>query len=253
MRTVKLPSIIPPGGMILLGGVLLAPLPDLAGQTPAPLFNDLLAILADPNVAYLLLVLGLLGLAAEVATGGTAISGIAGTICLILALTGLGQLPTNWAGAVLILASIVMFLLDLHVSGFALSIGGVIAFALGSLLLFSPPWGAPVAGAAVRISPWLILLTTGGVAAFFFFAIAAVVKSRSAPVAVGRRTLIGQTGTVQEALDPGGIVHVGGETWSAVSTGGPIAAGATVRIVGIKGLTLRVAPDDAVTTIDEGA
>jgi membrane-bound ClpP family serine protease len=70
---------------------------------------------------------------------------------------------------------------------------------------------------------------------------------------VGRRTLIGQMGTVQEALDPRGIVHAGGETWSAVSTGGPIAAGAAVRIVGINGLTLSVAPDTAVTTIDEGA
>jgi membrane-bound serine protease (ClpP class) len=252
MRTVKLPSIGPIGGLLLLGGVLLAPLPEIAGQTSAPLFDELFAILADPNVAYLLLVLGLLGLAAEVATGGTVLPGVAGTICLILALAGLGQLPTNWAGAALIFASIIMFFLDLHVSGFALSVGGLIAFALGSALLFSPPWSAPVEGAVVRISPWLILLTTGGVAAFFLLAIAAVLKSRAAPVAVGRRTLIGQMGMVQEALDPRGIVHAGGETWSAVSTGSPIAAGATVRIVGIQGLTLSVTPDTAVTTIDEG-
>lgn len=252
MRAVKLPSLIPAGGMLLLGDALRAPLTEIVGQTSAPIFDKLFAILTDPNVAYLLLVLGLLGLAAEFATGGTAIPGIAGTICLILALVGLGQLPTNWAGVALICAGLVMFLLDMHISGFALSIGGLIAFALGSLLLFSPPWSAPVEEAAARINPWLILLTTGGVAAFFLLAIAAVMKSRSAPVAVGRRTLIGQTGTVQEALDPRGIVHTGGETWSAVSTGGPIAAGAIVRIVGIEGLTLSVELNDAVT-LDEGA
>jgi len=246
--------ILPSGGLILLGGLLGVVPADIVGQTPAPLFNQLLTLLANPNVAYLLLVLGLLGLAAEVVTGGTVISGIVGVICLILALFGLGQLPTNWAGAALIFASIIMFLLDLHISGFALSVGGLIAFALGSALLFSPPWRLPVEGAAVGISPWLIVLTTGGVAAFFLLAIAAVVKSRSAPVVVGRRTLIGQTGTVQEALDPRGIVHIGGETWSAVSTAGTIATGATVRVVGVKGLTLSVVPDDATTDmVDEGA
>lgn len=240
----KFPSPTPSGGLILLGGLLLASPPARVGQTAAPLFNQVLAILADPNVAYLLLVLGLLGLAAEFAVGGAVFPGVAGVICLILALTGLGQLPTNWAGAALILAGIVMFLLDMQISGFALSIGGVVAFALGSLLLFAPPWRAP-AGDEVHISPWLILLTTGGVTAFFLLAASAVVKSRSAPVAVGRRTLIGQTGTVQEALDPQGIVHVAGETWSAISVGGVIPVGATVRVVDIKGLTLHVIPDAA--------
>lgn len=238
MQTGNHPTVLAAGGLSLLGGLLAGPPADIVWQTPAPILNQLLMILADPNVAYLLLVMGLLGLAAEFATGGTVFPGVAGVICLILALAGLGQLPTNWAGVALILAGIVMFLLDMNISGFALSIGGLIAFAFGSVLLFAPPWRA--AEADVHISPWLILLTTAGVGAFFLLAVSAVVKSRSAPVAVGRRTLIGQIGTVQEALDPHGIVHVAGETWSAVSVGGDIPAGATVRVVEIKGLTLHV-------------
>lgn len=240
MQTGKLPAISSVGGLNLLGGLSARPPADIVWQTPAPILNQLLMLLADPNVAYLLLVMGLLGLAAEFATGGTVFPGVAGVICLILALTGLGQLPTNWAGVALILAGIAMFLLDMHVSGFALSIGGLVAFAFGSMLLFAPPWRATEAD--VHISPWLILLTTAGVGAFFLLAISAVVKSRSAPVAVGRRTLIGQIGTVQEALDPRGIVHVAGETWSAVSVAGDIPTGAPVQVVEIRGLTLYVTP-----------
>ena len=96
--------------------------------------------LADPNVAYLLFVLGLLGLVGEVVTAGAVFPGVAGTICLVLTLVGLGQLPTNWAGAALILAGVVMFLLDLKIPGHALSMVGRLAFALGSLLLFTPFW-----------------------------------------------------------------------------------------------------------------
>ncbi len=227
------------------GRFALAALPDLALQTDVPLLDRFLALLADPNVAYLLLVMGLLGLAAEFATGGTVFPGVAGVICLILALAGLGQLPTNWAGAALILAGITMLVLDIQIIGFGLSIGGVVAFALGSLLLFTPPWIISESADSVRINPWLLVGTTGGVAAFFFLAIAAVVKSRTAPVAVGRRILIGKIGTVREALGPRGIVHAEGETWSAVSVAGTIPVGAQVQIVDVRGLTLYVRPADA--------
>ncbi len=237
-------AIFPARGLFPLGCLALAALPDLAWQTAAPLFNQFLALLANPNVAYLLLVMGLLGLAAEFTTGGTVFPGVAGVICLILALAGLGQLPTNWAGAALILAGITMLVLDTQISGFALSIGGVVAFALGSLLLFTPPWVITESADAVRINLWLLLGTTGSVAAFFFLAVAAVVRSRSAPVAVGQRTLIGKIGTVHETLDPRGIVHADGETWSAVSVAGVIPVGTQVEIVEVRGLTLYVKPAD---------
>ncbi|MEJ5198906.1 MAG: NfeD family protein [Anaerolineae bacterium] len=228
-------------GTIALGSVPAVVLPELPLQTPVPLLNQILALLADPNVAYVLLVLGLLGLAGEVATGGSVFPGVTGVICLILALIGLGQLPTNWAGAALVLAAVVMFMLDFYISGFGLSIGGVVAFALGSLLLFTPPWSAPVAG-DVRLNIWLVLATTGGVTAFFLLAIAAVMKSRSAPVAVGRHTLIGAVGVAQGPLAPRGIVLVAGETWSAMAVGAPIADGTPVEVVDVRGLVLYVRP-----------
>lgn len=236
-----------PAGAVMLAGVLIGTPPDLIRQTPVPLLNRFLALLANPNVAYILLVLGLLGLAAEVATGGTVFAGVAGVISLILALVGLGQLPTNWAGAALLLAAIVMFMLDIHVSGFALSIGGAVAFALGSLLLFTPPWSVP-APSDVHLNGWLILATTGGVTAFFLLALAAAVQSRSAPVAVGRHVLIGAVGVAQGALAPRGIVLVEGETWSALALDGPIPDGAAVQVVDVKGLVLHVRLADAAAT-----
>lgn len=228
-------------GIAAAGSLVFAAPVEAVWQTPVPILDQVLQFLANPNVAYLLLVLGLLGLVGEFAAGGTVVAGVVGAIALILALVGLGQLPTNWAGAALIVAGVIMFLADLHVSGIALSVGGVVAFALGSLLLFTPPWVAPAEGFAITVNPWLVLATTGGVTAFFVLALASVVRSRSVPVAVGRRTLIGKLGTVRKPLLPQGIVLLGGEDWSAVTADPePIPEGATVRVVGIEGLLLRV-------------
>jgi membrane-bound serine protease (ClpP class) len=119
-------------------GVVLVPGPQL--QTQVPLLQNLLTFLANPNVAYFLLIVGLLGIVAEIVTAGAVLPGVVGVISLILALAGLGQLPTNWAGVALIAAGVVMFVLDLKVAGFGLSIGALIAFALGSVLLFTPFW-----------------------------------------------------------------------------------------------------------------
>lgn len=237
---------------LLLGVTLVAADPVLAtgaAQTLTPVegFDRFLAFLANPNVAYLLLVLGLLGLVAEAVTAGAVFPGVAGVICLALSLYGLLRLPTNWIGLVLIAAGIVMFLLDLKVTGFALSIGAVIAFALGSLLIFTPFWvEAPVQATPVaRLNPWLIAGTTGGVAAFFLLGISAAVKAQLRPRAMGQETLIGKQGSVKTALAPEGIVHLEGEEWSAVSaTGAHLPAGAPVRVIGLDGLKLRVAPLD---------
>lgn len=214
-------------------------------QEPIAVLDRFLAFLANPNVAYLLLVMGLLGLVAEVVSAGSMFPGVAGAICLLLSLYGLLRLPTNWIGIALIAAGVVMFLADIKVSGFGLSIGAVIAFALGSLLIFTPFWvevpttAAPVA----QLNPWVILAATGGVAAFFLLAVSAAVKAQFRPVAMGQSTLIGKTGTVKSPLNPEGIVHVEGEEWTAVSaTGVSLPVGTAVRVVGVQGLRLQVAP-----------
>ncbi len=214
-------------------------------QEPIAALDRFLAFLANPNVAYLLLVMGLLGLVAEFVTAGSVFPGVAGVICLLLSLYGLLRLPTNWIGIALIAAGIVMFLADIKVTGFGLSIGAVIAFALGSLLIFTPFWvevpstAAPVA----QLNPWVIVAATGGVAAFFLLAVSAAVKAQFRPVAMGQSTLIGKIGTVKSPLSPDGIVHVEGEEWTAVSaTGETLPTGTAVRVVGVQGLRLQVAP-----------
>lgn len=237
-------------GCILLGLALVAAHPVMAAgasQTLTPIegFDRLLAFLANPNIVYLLLVVGLLGVVAEVVTAGAVFPGVTGVICLLLSLYGLLHLPTNWIGLALIAAGVMMFVLDLKITGFALSIGAVVAFAFGSLLIFTPFWvetsmqTIPVA----RLNPWLIVGTTGGVAAFFLLGLAAAVKAQLRPAAMGRKTLIDKTGSVKTALMPQGIVHVEGEEWSALSAAGVyLPAGTLVRVIGLDGLTLRVAP-----------
>jgi membrane-bound serine protease (ClpP class) len=228
------------GNLALAGTAFLVP--NLPGQTGVPLLDNVLAFLANPNVAYLLLVIGLLGVVAEIVTPGAILPGVLGAICLILALVGFGQLPTNWAGIALIMVGVVLFVLDLKVAGIGLSIGGLIAFALGSLLIFTPFW-VPTEVAVPRLNPWLVVVTTAGVAAFFFLGLAAAVRAHRLPVAMGRETILGKTGTVRQSLKPAGIVHIQGEEWTAVSDAGEeIPAGTSVRVVALEGLTLRVKP-----------
>ncbi|MGQ9839535.1 MAG: NfeD family protein [Anaerolineae bacterium] len=236
----------PLGAFLLLGLGLLVARPAHAGglaQEPLSALDRLLAFPANPNVAYLLLVMGLLGLVAEIVTAGSVFPGVVGTICLLLSFYGLLQLPTNWIGIALIAAGIVMFLADIKVTGFGLSIGALISFALGSLLIFTPFWvETPSAAAPVaQLNPWVILAATGGVAAFFLLAVSAAVKAQFRPVAMGQDTMIGKIGVVKSLLDPEGIVHLEGEEWTAVSaTGAPLSVGTPVRVVGVQGLRLQV-------------
>ncbi len=229
---------------LLLAGPAEAARPLQEQPVPVPLFEQFLAFLAQPAVAYFLFVLGLLGLVGEMVTPGAIFPAVAGTICLLLGLVGLGQLPTNWGGAALIIAGMAMFLFDLHVPGHALSVGGVIAFLLGSLLIFTPFWTIqPVATRTVTLSPWVILATTMGVAVFFTAGAYAAMRAQKRPVAVGRETLIGKVGTVRQALQPSGIVHLEGEDYTALSCrGDAIAEGMSVRVVGVDGLKLQVEP-----------
>lgn len=231
--------------MLVVAGVLLAGCAgstSIGDPTGVAFVDRFLAFLINPNVAYLLLVLGLLSVVAEFATPGAVVPGVSGTIMLILALYSLLRLPTNWLGPVLILTGVAMMLLDIKVTGFALSIGGVIAFLIGSLLIFTPPWSEPLAAAPVqRLNPWLMITTTIAVGLFFILGITAAFRAQLRPVAMGRETLIGKTGIARDALSPNGIVHIEGEEWSAENaTGEDIPAGARVRVVSFNGLRVQV-------------
>jgi len=143
----------------------------------------------------------------------------------------------------LIVLALGLYLGDLKLRGHGLSLAGVIVFALGSLLLFTPFWVTLPTTGAVRLNLWLVAWTTVGVAAFFLAGAAAAWRSRNAPLGVGRELIVGKIGTVRQALVPGGIVHVEGEEWSAVVRDGTrIPEGALVRVVGVEGLILSVEP-----------
>ena len=199
-------------------------------------FRDrVLNVITDPNIAYILMMLGMLGLFFELSNPGVILPGVVGGISLILAFFALQSLPINYAGLLLILFGIVLLIAEIKVvSHGVLAIGGIVALALGSLMLFD----APEIG--FRVSWWVILPTVGATAGMFLVAVAAGLRALSARSPAGGSALVGQTGVARGALSPEGQVLVQGELWRAVARGAPVAEGARVRVVDAKGLTLTV-------------
>jgi len=229
-RTVKLPK----------GAVTLA----TKGAPVRPIeigFRDrFLNIITDPNVAYVLMMLGMLGLFFELSNPGVILPGVIGGISLILAFFAFQSLPINYAGLLLILFGIVLLVAEIKiVSHGVLAIGGIISMALGSLMLFDSP------EVGFRVSWWVIAPTVGATAGLFLFVVTAGVRALGRPPATGAEGLIGKTATVRERLAPEGQVMISGEIWRAVAQGEPLEPGAQVRIVEVDGLTLKVAKAEA--------
>jgi len=199
-----------------------------------------LHVIVDPNIAYLLLSIGTLALTAEFYHPGAILPGVTGAICLILAFVAFGSLPVNWGGVALIVLAVVLFIVDIKVAGFMLSVGGVIAFVLGSLMLFSP--FAPPSPTMPRLTvSWpLIALMTASIASFFLFALSAGIRAQRAKPASGIKLLIGATGVAVSDLDPMGTVQVRSELWSAVAEEGTIKKGEQVTVIDAKGVRLKV-------------
>ncbi|MFN3337652.1 MAG: NfeD family protein, partial [Thermomicrobium sp.] len=195
-------------------------------------------ILSDPNIAYILLSLGMLGLFFELANPGAILPGVLGGILILLGLYALGMLDVNWAGVFLMAFAFLLFLIDLYVPTHGvLTLGGIISFALGSLLLLQSP-----ANPAFQLSRSVIIAVTGTVATMFLLLVYLVARAHARRPATGREALIGARAVVRRALEPEGLVFVEGELWRARSLSGPIPAGQRVRIVGIEGLVLLVEP-----------
>jgi membrane-bound serine protease (ClpP class) len=198
--------------------------------------DRILKIITDPTIAYILLLLGLAGLYFEFSTPGAILPGVLGGICLILALYAFSQLPINYAGILLILLAIVMFIAEIKiVSHGVLTIGGIVSMVLGSMMLIDTP--APY----MRISLWAILGTAGGTALFFVFVVGAGVKALRTRTTTGQEGLIGEIGMVRTRLAPRGQVFLRGELWNAEGDG-EIEPGESVRVTGMDGLTLQVVP-----------
>lgn len=210
-------------------------------ESPMSLPERILQTIADPNIAYILLTIGMIGIIAELYNPGTLFAGITGAIALILAFFALGSLPTNWAGVLLLLLAVGLFVAELNTEGTGiLAVGGLVAFVLGSLMLYRPFTPTSPAMPEVRVSPWLVGSMAVGIGGFFLLVVRAVLRARRAPVTTGAQALTGRSGVAVSDLEPAGTVRVDTETWSAVAEGGPIQRGEVVEVVGVEGVTLRV-------------
>jgi membrane-bound serine protease (ClpP class) len=223
--------------------------------------SDVTTILTDPNVAFLLLVIGGLGLATELVHPNL-LTGILGAAALLLAFVGLMGLPVNWLGLVLLATGFVLFLLETQiVSHGLLALGGVICVFLGASSLYNAP-SSPSAE-PVRIDPVVLLVTTAGMglATLGLSVVAARSRRIKAPRGqLGAPIPVGTPGVVQAPLTPLGSVQLAGETWSARTPDERLLARATpVRLLGFEGLTALVEPLDAddpntaTTSIDPSA
>lgn len=196
--------------------------------------HKVLNILADPNIAYLLMMAGILGLYLEFSHPGLLFPGLAGGICLLLALTAFQVLPINYTGLLLILLGIGLLVAELFLPSFGiLGVGGIVSFVLGSLFLFDSP------DAELVVDRGIITTAALCVSAFMLFVGTLAVRTwRQQPVS-GLEGLIGEVGVVRERLAPRGRVWVHGEYWTAESDE-EIEAGQKVRVVGIDRMVLRV-------------
>ncbi|MBM4330087.1 MAG: nodulation protein NfeD [Deltaproteobacteria bacterium] len=194
----------------------------------------LLAVLSNPNIAYILMMIGLIGLYFELSNPGALFPGVIGGICLILAFFAFRMLPINYAGGLLILLGIFLFIAEIKVPSYGLlTIGGLVSLTLGSIMLFESPIPALRASFSVVI-PTLIFT-----AAFFIFAVSLALKAQMARPATGAEGLIGETGVARTRLDPEGRVFVHGELWDAYSDP-PVEEGEKVRVLQIDGLKLKM-------------
>jgi len=193
----------------------------------------LLGLIDDPNVAYILLMLGFYGLLFELQNPGAILPGVVGGICLILAFLSLSTLPINAAGFALILLALVFFLAEIKVASHGLlGAGGVLSLVLGSIILFR---------GGVALNWFVILGVTLSTALFFLFVVGLGLRAQRAPVTTGARGMIGARGRVLRRLAPRGQIEVMGEVWNAESEQ-PLESGAEVVVLEVKQLTLRVRP-----------
>jgi membrane-bound serine protease (ClpP class) len=199
--------------------------------------DKILDLISDPNIAYIFFLLGIYGLMFELYNPGSVLPGVVGVISLIIAFYSLHTLPINYAGLALIVFGIILFILEIKITSYGmLTVGGIVALALGSLMLIDSPSSLEFVTISLRVIIPAVLLT----AAFFAFAIGMGVRAQRRKPTTGIEGMIGETGEAIGALTPNGQVRMHGEIWNAVSEGAEIPAGARVKVVAVDNLTLIV-------------
>jgi membrane-bound serine protease (ClpP class) len=197
--------------------------------------SKILDLISDPNVAYILMLLGFYGLFFELTNPGTLFPGVIGGICLILAFYAFQTLPVNYAGLLLIILAVILFVLEVKIiSHGVLAIGGVISMTIGSLMLFDSP--APFMKLSLALVIPVVLVT----AVLFTMTLSLALKAYKRKPVTGREGLIGATGMADTDITiHGGMVSVQGERWSAYSDT-LIAKGDTVIVEDVIGLKVKV-------------
>ncbi len=204
-------------------------------KTAMTLKERLLLLLTNPNIAYILLLLGIYGLFFELQNPGMIFPGVVGGICIILGFYALHLLPVNYAGVALIALSAILFILEIYItSGGLLTIGAIISLVLGSLILFESD--VPY----LKISWEVIMVVVIIIAAFFIFLLSLGIHAQFKKRQTGREGIIGEIGVAKTDIRPsGGTVFVHGEYWDAASSK-PIKKGVKVKIIDVEEMVLKV-------------
>jgi membrane-bound serine protease (ClpP class) len=190
--------------------------------------------LSHPNIAYLLMMAGILGLYMEFSHPGVIFPGVAGAIALLLAFISLQILPINYGGLILILLGISLLIAEAFVPSFGvLGVGGAISLALGSLLLFDTE------SSDLTLDRSIVFAAVGTLSAFMLMVGYLVLRAQKRKPTTGLEALVGEIGEVKVALNPAGKIFVHGEYWTAEAET-QIAAGEKVRVIGFEGMCLKV-------------
>lgn len=203
---------------------------------PLSPMEQLLQVLINPNVAFILITIGVQAILIELASPGGWVAGFIGVLCLALAAYALGVLPFNWLGLVLMATAIVLFILDIKAPTHgALTAAGTLTFIAGALILFNAPL-SPYGQISVPLVVAVAILT----ALFFAFVIAKALQAQKPRSVTGQEGLVGQTGIAKSRLDPEGWVLVAGELWRARAEESPVEEGEAVEVLKVEGFRLYV-------------
>jgi membrane-bound serine protease (ClpP class) len=225
-RSITLPS----------GSIVLHTTGMMVRAFPMSLRLELLKTLSDPNIAYLLMTIGTIGIIAELYNPGAILPGVVGAISLILAFYSFQSLPVNYAGVLLFVLGIIFFILEASVTSYGLlAIGGVASMVLGSLMLIKTDVEF------LQISWSVIIPVVVVVAAFSLFIVGMGVRAMRRRPVTGQEEMVGLVGIVKTALTPHGQISVHGELWDAVSAH-PMQPGEEAEIISVNGLRLQVRP-----------
>jgi membrane-bound serine protease (ClpP class) len=206
------------------------------------ILEHFLEFISDPNVSFILLTVGGLGIVVEMFNPGMIAPGVVGVICLLLAFLALGNLPVNWAGVVFIVLASVLIALEVAVAGFGiLGVGAIVSIIVGGLLLFTQFGDVSPTMPSVNVNRWLLSGTVGVLAAGLVYVARAAYQSRKQGPPGKTSALAGMHGMVTGELTPRGIVLVGNETWTAISEDDSvISVGDSVEVRSVNGLILTV-------------